>query len=336
LSELLGPILSVRDLRVRFHTDEGALSAVNGVSFDLEPGRALALVGESGSGKSVTSLALMGLLDAAVTSVSGSVQLAGRELVGLDERALRPLRGRDIAMVFQDPTTSLNPFLTVGRQLSEVLEVHERLSRKHARRRSIALLERVGIADPARRFDHYPHQFSGGMRQRVMIAMAVLCRPKVLIADEPTTALDVTIQAQIIDLLRELAAENNTAILFVTHDLGVVASFADDVAVMYAGRVVEQATTVQLFADPQHPYTQGLLRSVWRIDGGDGLHMIPGRPPDGFSIPTGCAFHPRCDEADLECAEEVPRLLVLDDGRRVACPFARAVLANQRREGMNA
>jgi oligopeptide/dipeptide ABC transporter ATP-binding protein len=315
-------ILEVRDLRVHFGDKEHGVQAVDGVSFDLYPGRTCGIVGESGSGKSATALALMALHDERTTDVKGSVRLQGRELVARPEQELLEVRGRRIAMIFQDPMTSLNPFLKIGRQLTEVLEVHEGLSRRAAKRRSIEVLERVGIPDAARRIEHYPHQFSGGMRQRVMIAMALLCRPDVLIADEPTTALDVTIQAQILSLLDELCHDLGASVVFITHDLGVIAGLADDLLVMYAGRVIEQGPTEAIFDHPQHPYTQGLLRSVPRIDSDAPLQAIGGKPPTGERRPSGCPFHPRCERARPGCSEQQPSLLPMGDKHLAACPYA--------------
>ena len=317
-----GPVLVVDELRCRFFADGEEVRAVDGVSFALERGKTLGLVGESGSGKSVTSLAILRLLDERMASLEGSVRLAGKELLALDESEMRKVRGKKIAMIFQDPMTSLNPFLKISRQLSEVLEVHEGLSHREARRRATEMLERVGIGDAGRRIDQYPHQFSGGMRQRVMIAMALLCRPEVLIADEPTTALDVTIQAQILALVKELGKDLGTAVLFITHDLGVIAGLADDVAVMYAGRIVERGTTDDVFERPQHPYTRGLMRSVPRIEQEGPLVAIPGMPPSAARLPSGCAFHPRCEEAQASCREQVPSLLALGERHAVRCPFA--------------
>ena len=305
------PLLSVRDLRVEFRTEDGVVRAVDGVSFDLERGRTLGLVGESGSGKSVTNLALLRLVpDPPGRIAGGSIRLAGTDLLALTEREMRGVRGKRIAMIFQDPMTSLNPYLRVARQLTEVLELHERCSSSEARRRSIEMLERVGIPEASRRIDDYPHQFSGGMRQRVMIAMALLCKPEVLIADEPTTALDVTIQAQILDLIRDLRDEFGTAVVLITHDLGVVAGLADDVAVMYAGHIVEHAPTKALFAAPQHPYTLGLMRCIPRLDRDEErLTPIPGRPPDLVHLGAGCPFEPRCTFVMERCARERPELI---------------------------
>jgi len=304
-------LLSVKNLNVVFEIRQGDVHAVNEVSFDLEVGETLGLVGESGSGKSVTNLALMGLIPSPPGVVSADqVIFGGQDLLQLSDKEMRRIRGKEIAMIFQDPMTSLNPLLTVGRQLSEVLELHEGLSRRDARRRCAAGLADVGLANPERRLRQYPHELSGGMRQRVMIAMALLCNPRILIADEPTTALDVTIQAQILELMKTLQKKHGTAIVLVTHDLGVVAGMTDRVNVMYAGRLVETAGTDALFGRPLHPYTQGLMASVPTLDGDPDapLYSIPGQPPDLGDLPQGCAFLPRCEHATDECAAGVPDL----------------------------
>ena len=304
-------LLSVRNLNVCFETYQGNVQAVNEVSFDLQVGETLGLVGESGSGKSVTNLALLRLVPDPPGVVSAErVLFGGHDLLQITDREMRRIRGKEIAMIFQDPMTSLNPLLTVGRQLSEVLELHEGLSRRDARRRCAAGLADVGLSNPERRLRQYPHELSGGMRQRVMIAMALLCNPRILIADEPTTALDVTIQAQILELMKALQHKHGTAIILVTHDLGVVAGMADRVNVMYAGRLVETAGTDALYALPLHPYTQGLLASVPTLDGDPGakLFSIPGQPPDLADLPRGCAFQPRCEHATAECEAGVPDL----------------------------
>ena len=315
------PILSVRELRVEFRTEGTVVRAVDGVSFDLDRSQTIGIVGESGSGKSVTNLAVLRLVpDPPGRITGGSIRFAGQELFALSESAMRKVRGKRISMVFQDPMTSLNPYLKVGRQLGEVLELHERASRSEARRRSIEMLERVGIPDAASRIDRYPHEFSGGMRQRVMIAMALLCKPELLIADEPTTALDVTVQAQILDLIREMREALGTSVVLITHDLGVVAGMADEVVVMYAGRIVEDAPTGALFANPRHPYTLGLLRSIPRLDREtDRLTPIPGRPPDLRRLPEGCPFAPRCAYAVDRCREEDPELRPVGPHHTVAC-----------------
>ena len=315
------PLLAVEDLRVRFKTQRGLVHAVNGISFDVRPGETLGLVGESGCGKSVTALTTMGILPRAARIASGSIRLDGRELLGLSERQWRRVRGKEIAMIFQDPMTSLNPVLTVGAQLREAIEEHLDLDRKAATRRAVELLEQVGIPSPADRLRNYPHQFSGGMRQRVMIAIALACEPKVLIADEPTTALDVTIQAQILDLLRDLVADRGTSLVLITHDLGVVAGMCERVKVMYAGTLVEEGSASELFAAPRHPYTLGLLQSVPRLDAGrkQPLRPIPGAPRNMLSEPVSCPFAPRCRNRLDRCDAELPQLERLDTGQRAAC-----------------
>jgi peptide/nickel transport system ATP-binding protein len=290
-------LLDVRDLRVHFATDDGLVKAVDGVSFAVEPGRVLGIVGESGSGKSVASLTVMGLTRAANAAIAGEVRFDGRDLLALPDDDLRGIRGEEIGMVFQDPLSSLHPFYRVGHQLVEAIRVHHpEVARPAARARAVELLGMVGIPEPGRRVDAYPHEFSGGMRQRAMIAMALANQPKLLIADEPTTALDVTVQAQILALIARLKDELGMAVIVITHDLGVVAETADDVAVMYAGRIVERAPTPTVFAAPEHPYTWGLLRSIPRLDAprDSALVPIPGRPPSLIQLPGGCAFHPRC------------------------------------------
>ncbi|MFI7587517.1 ABC transporter ATP-binding protein [Spongisporangium articulatum] len=292
--------LEVEDLKVHFPTDDGLVRSVDGVSFRVERGRTLGIVGESGSGKSVTSLAVMGLHGAGSrggrAQVSGEIWLDGEQLVGADPERVRTLRGQKMAMIFQDPLSSLHPFYRVGAQIVEAYRIHNDVSKAEARLRAIELLDRVGIPEPQKRVDGFPHEFSGGMRQRVMIAMALACNPQLLIADEPTTALDVTVQAQILDLLRSLQAEFNSAIVIITHDLGVVAELAHDVMVMYAGRAVEQASVEQIFARPEHPYTWGLLSSMPRLDRARQERLIPvkGAPPSLISLPPGCSFSPRC------------------------------------------
>ena len=300
-------LLTIENLQVSFRTEHGTVRAVNGVDLSVDRGQVLGLVGESGSGKSVTNLAVLQLIPRPPGSFDGGrILFDGTDLLTWSERQMRSVRGNRISMIFQDPMTSLNPFLTVSRQITEVLTLHEGLSMDKARRRGIEMLERVGIPDPAARFDQYPHQFSGGMRQRVMIAIALACKPDLLLADEPTTALDVTIQAQILDLMRDLAKEEGAAVILVTHDLGVVAGIADDVAVMYGGRIVEKAPVVPLFQNPGHPYTQGLLASVPRLDSRKRLTPISGQPPDLTQLPPGCAFAPRCHVAEARCSEQPP------------------------------
>ena len=309
------PILTVDDLNTQFKTDDGLVRAVNGVSFSLERGETLGLVGESGSGKSVTCLSIMRLIDCPPGShPQGTIHFHGDDLLQASERELQQIRGNRISMIFQDPMTSLNPLLRVGRQLTEVLELHQRLSPSAASERVIEMLDRVGIPSPRQRFEQYPHEFSGGMRQRVMIAMALLCEPELLIADEPTTALDVTIQAQILELISELKRDFGTSVILITHDLGVVAGTTDRVAVMYAGRIVEHGTTAQVFENPMHPYTKGLLNSVPRLDDAkEKLYAIPGLPPDLSHLPTGCPFHPRCGEAVSDCESTYPCRVVRDE-----------------------
>jgi len=316
-------LLSVRDLEVRFVTRRATVHAVNGVSFDLEPGETLGIVGESGCGKSVTSLAMLGILPKPAGRVTGgSVVFQDRDLLKLPDSELRKVRGRDIAMIFQDPMTSLNPVLTVGRQLTEALTAHLSMDKKEAVKQAGELLDRVGIPAAATRLNDYPHQFSGGMRQRVMIAMAISCRPKVLIADEPTTALDVTIQAQILDVLSTLVREEGMALILITHDLGVVAGVCRRTNVMYAGRFVETGSTDELYARPRHPYTLGLLKSVPRLDAArrERLEPIAGAPPSNMHEATGCPFAPRCVYATQESRERMPELRPIDrHDHLVAC-----------------
>jgi oligopeptide transport system ATP-binding protein len=315
------PLLEVKDLRVQFWTSRGTIHAVNGISFDIAPGETLGIVGESGCGKSVTSLALLGILPRAGQVVGGSALFQGQDLVQLSDAQLRRVRGRKIAMIFQDPMTSLNPVLTVGRQIREALETHFGLNRKAANKRAAELLDQVGIPGARARLADYPHQFSGGMRQRAMIAMALACEPDLLIADEPTTALDVTIQAQILDLLRSLVTEQQTALVLITHDLGVVAGMCERVNVMYAGTFVETGPAEALFDRPRHPYTLGLLQSIPRLDAArkTALRPIEGAPRDMLSPPAACPFAPRCRYQVDESLEEVPQLRELDPDHRVAC-----------------
>jgi oligopeptide/dipeptide ABC transporter ATP-binding protein len=313
--------LSVEDLRVEFWTQRGTVHAVNGVSFEIAPGETLGIVGESGCGKSVTSLAILGILPRAGRVISGRAVFEGTDLIGRPDRELRELRGKDIAMIFQDPMTSLNPVLTVGRQIRESIETHFNLDRKQAERRVVELLEQVGIPEAKRRARDYPHQFSGGMRQRAMIAMALACEPKLLIADEPTTALDVTIQAQILDLLRALVAERDTALIMITHDLGVVAGMCERVHVMYGGMVMETGSAEDVFRSPRHPYTLGLLQSVPRLDTPRGrkLQPIEGAPRDMLRAPSACPFAPRCAYEVEQSRQEVPPLVEIAPGHWVAC-----------------
>ena len=319
------PLLRVRDLRTYFVTDRGSgtARAVDGVSLDLYPGETLGVVGESGCGKTVMSLSILRLVPEPPGHIRpGSlIEFEGHNLLTLPPRDLRAVRGNRIAMIFQEPMTSLNPVLTIGDQVAEAAIVHQHLSRAVARRRAIELLRQVGIPEPEERVDHYPHQLSGGMRQRVMIAMALICRPQILIADEPTTALDVTIQAQILELLARLRQELGMAVLLITHDLGVVAGTADRVVVMYAGQVVETAPTPELFAHPRHPYTEGLMESIPRLDRPRArLHSIPGSVPAATAWPQGCRFHPRCPYAWDKCRTEEPPLLETGtDGHTARC-----------------
>jgi peptide/nickel transport system ATP-binding protein len=291
-----GALLDVSDLRVQFPTDDGIVRAVDGISYSIDAGKTLGIVGESGSGKSVSSLTTLGLTRTQGAEVEGRMLFGGEDLVAMSDDQLRKIRGNDIAMIFQDPLSSLHPFYKVGSQLMEAVLTHRSVGRKTARARAVELLELVGIPDPRRRVDQYPHEFSGGMRQRVMIAMALANEPKLLIADEPTTALDVTVQAQILALLEDLQRRLGMAIIIITHDLGVVAEIADDIAVMYAGRIVEYAPAEQIFAAPQHPYTWGLLKSIPRLDSPRSEELVPiaGRPPSLINPPSGCHFHPRC------------------------------------------
>ncbi|MGH3001758.1 MAG: ABC transporter ATP-binding protein [Gaiellaceae bacterium] len=301
--------LEVKDLNTSFRTDDGIVKAVSGVSFTLEEGRTLGVVGESGSGKSVTFLTVMGLVDPRQAQVSGSVRFDGQEILGAPPSQLRQIRGRRIGMIFQDPMTSLNPVKSIGWQLEEAVLIHHDVTRKDARRQAIEILKEVEIPRADQRIDDYPHQFSGGMRQRVMIAMALINNPEILIADEPTTALDVTTQAQILRLMKRLQDQHKMGIVMVTHDLGVVAEVADDVIVMYGGKVVEQANVDDLFEKPEMPYTWGLLGSLPRLNSSGGrLEQIPGQPPSLLNPPTGCAFHPRCEFVMDICRVELPAL----------------------------
>ncbi len=317
------PLLSVRDLEVKFVTRRATVHAVNGISFDLEAGDTLGIVGESGCGKSVTSLAMLGILPKPAGRVTrGEVRFEDRDLLKLSDSQLRRIRGRDIAMIFQDPMTSLNPVLTIGRQLTESLRKHLEMDKGGAEDATVDLLSRVGIPSARDRLRDYPHQFSGGMRQRVMIAMAISCGPKILIADEPTTALDVTIQAQILEVLKQLVAETNMALILITHDLGVVAGVCERTNVMYAGRFVETASTKGLFARPRHPYTLGLLKSIPRLDAArkEKLEPIGGSPRDLTKLFEGCAFAPRCAYATEESREQTPALQEADEPNHfVAC-----------------
>ena len=319
----MAPLLEVCDLRVHFHTDDGVVKAVDGVSYTVDAGRTLAIVGESGSGKSVGSMTIMGLTRSKRAKISGSIRFDGRDLLTASEDELRQVRGGAVSMIFQDPLSSLHPMYRIGKQLVEAVRTHQELNKAQALDRAVEMLGLVGLPEPRRRADSYPHEFSGGMRQRVMIAMALCNDPKLLIADEPTTALDVTVQAQILDLLERLKSELDTAIVMITHDLGVVAEVADDIAVMYAGRIVENAEVHALYRTPCHPYTLCLLESIPRVDSkGTELTAIKGLPPNLTAIPPGCPFHPRCPMAQPQCRERVPDLLPLPEARSSACLFA--------------
>ncbi len=331
------PLLEVRDLRTQFFTQDGVVKAVDGVSFHLMPGETLGLVGESGCGKSITALSIMRLIPSPPGKiVSGEILFEGEDILKMSDDEVRSIRGRKIAMIFQDPMTSLNPVLTINRQISEALELHLGMSKQQARQRAIELLKMVGIPNAEQRVDQYPHQFSGGMRQRVMIAMALSCNPSLLIADEPTTALDVTIQAQILDLIRNLQREHNTALILITHDLGVVAGMTDRINVMYAGHIVESAPTEELFENPKHPYTVGLLNSIPRLDAPrkERLNPIRGLPPDLIDLADMCPFVPRCDFAREKCSEKNPPLFDVNPVHRSACWYWEEVsLAGPRRHG---
>ena len=318
---MAAPLLDVQNLSVSFRTDRGTVRAVDDVSFHVDAGETLAIVGESGSGKSVTALSLLRLLDAAGSVDGGRVVFDGEDLLKLDKRAIRAIRGDRIAMIFQEPMSSLNPVLTIGKQVAEPIRLHRGTAWDEALREAGRLLDHSRIPDASARLKDYPHQFSGGMRQRTMIAMALACRPKLIIADEPTTALDVTVQAQILALLKELTREADSALILITHDLGVVARYADRVAVMYAGRIVETATAKDLYGEPRHPYTQGLMASIPGVEGSIGrrLRTIDGQPPDLARLPPGCAFAPRCERADDGCREAAPPLESTGPGRMAAC-----------------
>ncbi|MGW3077257.1 MULTISPECIES: ABC transporter ATP-binding protein [unclassified Kitasatospora] len=322
------PLLEVKDLHVEFHTRDGIAKAVNGVNYSVAAGETLAVLGESGSGKSVTAQTIMGILDMPPGKVTqGEILYRGKDMLKMSNEERRQVRGRKIAMIFQDALSALNPVLSVGYQLGEMFRVHQGASKKEAKEKAIELMDRVRIPAARQRVNDYPHQFSGGMRQRIMIAMALALEPDLIIADEPTTALDVTVQAQVMDLLAELQAEYNMGLILITHDLGVVADVADKIAVMYAGRIVETAPVHELYANPAHPYTKGLLRSIPRLDQkGQELYAIKGLPPNLLKVPTGCAFNPRCDVATDLCRTEIPALHHVTDkdgkelaGRRSAC-----------------
>ncbi len=318
------PLLEVKNLQTQFFTQDGVVKAVDNVSFYVMPGETLGVVGESGSGKSITGLSIMRLIPTPPGKiVNGEVIFNGKDIIKMSDEEVRGIRGNDIAMIFQDPMTSLNPVLTINRQISESLQLHMGMNKSQSRARSVELLEMVGIPNATERVDQYPHQFSGGMRQRVMIAMALSCNPKLLIADEPTTALDVTIQAQILDLMRTLQSETGTGVIMITHSMGVVAGIADRVQVMYAGHIVETATTTEIFANPRHPYTVGLMKSIPRLDARskEKLQPIRGLPPDLIDLPDMCPFVPRCNYARDKCEQKNPPLLEVNPGHFSACWF---------------
>ncbi len=321
---MAGALLEVRDLRIHFPTDDGLVKAVDGLTFTLDRGHTLGIVGESGSGKSVTSLGILGLHHGGSARISGQILLDGENLVAADPGRVRELRGSKMAMIFQDPLSAMHPYYTVGQQISEAYLIHNKVGKKVARKHSIDLLNRVGIPQASSRVDDYPHQFSGGMRQRAMIAMALSCDPELLIADEPTTALDVTVQAQILDLISDLQEEYGSAVIIITHDLGVVAELSDDILVMYAGRSAEYGTAEDLFGRPGHPYAWGLLGSMPRLDAARTERLLPikGTPPSLINVPSGCPFHPRCGYAELtggKSITEVPELREVAPGHLVAC-----------------
>jgi peptide/nickel transport system ATP-binding protein len=321
---MAAPFLELRDLKIHFPTDDGLVKSVDGLSFSLERGKTLGIVGESGSGKSVTSLGILGLHNKRNARVSGEIVLDGTDIVTASPESVRKMRGQKMAMIFQDPLSAMHPYYTVGVQIIEAYRVHNNVSKSVARKHAIEMLNRVGIPQAARRVDDYPHQFSGGMRQRAMIAMALSCDPELLIADEPTTALDVTVQAQILDLMRDLQKEFNSALIIITHDLGVVAELADEVLVMYGGKGIEYGSAVTTFEEPQHPYTWGLLGSMPRLDQGVSARLLPisGTPPSLINVPSGCAFHPRCAYEPLTGGRgrtEVPELVNAGGGHLVRC-----------------
>ena len=315
-------ILQVKDLKTYFKLDEGLLKAVDGVSFDLRKGETLGIVGESGSGKSVTNLAIMRLIPSPPGRIAGGeVLFMDKDILKMNDEEVRKIRGNKISMIFQDPMTCLNPFMRISTQMVETIVLHQGLDKVAAKEKAIEMLKLAGIPAPEKRIDQYPHQFSGGMRQRVMIAMALSCEPEILIADEPTTALDVTIQAQILELIRDLSVRLGTAVILVTHSLGVVAGMCDSICVMYAGRVVERGTADEIFTDPRHPYTQGLIKSVPRLDRANTqrLYSIPGQPPNVINLPDCCPFFPRCERAMDVCKTKYPKVVELGPKRNVAC-----------------
>jgi peptide/nickel transport system ATP-binding protein len=320
--------LELKDLRIHFPTDDGLVKSVDGLTFSLERGKTLGIVGESGSGKSVTSLGILGLHKGSHAKIGGEIWLDGEELVSASQEHVRGLRGKKMAMIFQDPLSAMHPYYTVGNQIVEAYRIHNAVSKQVARKHAIDLLGRVGIPEPGRRVDAYPHEFSGGMRQRAMIAMALSCDPELLIADEPTTALDVTVQAQILDLMRDLQREFNSALIIITHDLGVVAELADDILVMYGGKCIEYGTAEGIFDRPEHPYTWGLLGSMPRLDRERTERLLPikGSPPSLINVPPGCAFHPRCPYSDRthnKADTEVPTLMESEGGHLVRCHMPR-------------
>ena len=315
-------LLVIKDLVIEFRTPEGVVQAVNGISYSVAPGEIVAIVGESGSGKSVGARAILGLIPSPPGKiVSGSIAFDDIDLLGLNDKSIRDVRGKEIAMVFQEPMTSLNPVLSLGRQLTEAMKLHLNMSQKEANARGVELLEKVGISDPEGRLSQYPHQLSGGMRQRVMIAMALSCYPKLILADEPTTALDVTVQAQVLSLMKDLCREMGVALVIITHNLGIVARYAHRVNVMYAGKIVETGIAAALYANPSHPYTLGLLNSVPRLDQvrGTQIEPIPGSPPDLADLGPGCAFEPRCRFATARCRAETPPMIDISDAHSSAC-----------------
>ena len=324
----MADLLQVRDLKTYFYTSQGVVKAVDGVSYDIQEGETVALVGESGCGKTMSALSIMRLVPRPQGKIEdGEILFQGRNLLALDEEEMRKIRGAEIAMIFQEPMSSLNPVLTIGRQITETLEAHHPVSGEEAKRRALDLLRLVGIPDPAQRFSDYPHQLSGGMRQRVMIAIAVSCGPKLILADEPTTALDVTIQAQILELLRGLSQEFGLAMIIITHNLGVVARYADRVHVMYAGKIIESASAREIYRNPRHPYTLGLLHSVPRLDQPRRAKLDPieGQPPDLWNLPEGCSFAPRCKFVAERCVREAPPLRDLENHHRSACWVAESL-----------
>ncbi|NUW32109.1 ABC transporter ATP-binding protein [Nonomuraea sp. SMC257] len=325
----MSPFLDVKDLKIHFPTDDGLVRSVDGVTFGLERGKTLGIVGESGSGKSVTSLGILGLHKGRGANISGEIWLDGEELVGASQEHVRGLRGKKMAMIFQDPLSAMHPFYTVGDQIVEAYRIHNKVTKAVARKHAIDMLGRVGIPEPGRRVDSYPHEFSGGMRQRAMIAMALSCDPELLIADEPTTALDVTVQAQILDLMRDLQREFDSALIIITHDLGVVAELSDDILVMYGGKCIEYGSADDIFYRPEHPYTWGLLGSMPRLDREPTERLLPikGSPPSLINVPPGCAFHPRCPYTERtgdKARTEAPALAETEGGHLVRCHMSPA------------